>query len=124
MNELSLNREKLEIYRNDVDIVHKTALQVIKDFAQFGYEKNFPADLNLAYQDLFHQLLPTLRELMNIDMTRFYSLLYYIDLNEHSIKKGIKEMDEIPLEEVLAHLLLERELKKVITREHFKKSSQ
>ena len=124
MSELSLNYEKLDKYRNDADIVHKTSLQLIKDFAQFGFDINFPVNLNLAYQELFNQLIPTLKDLMNTEMTRLYSLLYYIDLNESMIKKGIKEMPDMPMEEVIAHLLLERELKKVITREHFKKASE
>lgn len=122
MNYPALQNEELKKYQNNADIVHKTTLQVIKDFAQFGFEINFPDNLNMAYQELFNQLLPTIKDLLNTDMTRLYSLLYYIDLNENSIKHGLKERTDLSLEEVISHLLLERELKKVITREHFKKA--
>lgn len=122
MDELSLNSEKLAKYRNDADIVHKTALQVIKDFAQFGFEINFPGNINFAYQDLLTQLIPTINNLLKTDLSKFYSLLYYIDLNENSIKKCLKEMENVPFDEAITHLLLERELKKVITREFFKRA--
>jgi hypothetical protein len=116
MNHLPLRKEDLKKYQNDVDIVHKTALQIIKDFAQFGLDISFPTNLNAAYIDLFEQLAPTIRDLLDSNQAKLFSLLYCIDLDEKYIKKSLEEMDEVPLHEVIAHLLLERELKKVITR--------
>jgi hypothetical protein len=123
MSNLPIKKEDVEKYRNDADIVHKTALQIIKDFAQFGFDISFPNDLNMAYTELFEQLTPVIRDLLEANVTKFFSLLYCIDLNEKAIKTGIDEMPEMPLSEVVAHLLLERELKKVITRDFFSKNS-
>jgi hypothetical protein len=122
MNNIPIHSEDLVKYYNDADIVHKTALQVIKDFNQFGFEIIFPDDLNMAYHELFNQLTPRIKDLLGTDMSKLFSLLYFIDLNENAIKKGLHELTDIPLEEVITHLLLERELKKVITREYFKRT--
>jgi len=122
MNKLPVTKEDFIKYSNDSEIVHKTAIQVIKDFSQFGYEINLPEDMNMAYDELFLQLVPNIRYLLSTEMSKLYSLLYFIDLNENSISKGIKESPDLPIEEVISHLLLERELKKVITREYFKKT--
>jgi hypothetical protein len=122
MNILSANSKELAKYRDDAGIVQKTALQVIKDFAQFGFDVSLPGNMNMAYLELFRQLSPKIKSLLDTDMTKLFSLLYYIDLNENTIKKGLKEMADIPFSEVVTHLILERELKKVLTREHFKNS--
>lgn len=124
MDKLPIHKDDLIKYQNDAEIVRKTALQVIKDFAQFGFEISFPDSIFVAYDQLFEQLIPALRELLIIDIGKLYSLLYTIDVNERMINKGLKEMPGISLEEIIAHLLLERELKKVLTREYFKKTGK
>ena len=123
MNSLPIRKEDLDKYRNDAEIVHKTALQIIKDFAQFSFDISFPVDLNIAYINLFEQLSPAIKDLLNTNITKLYSLLYCIDLNENNIKNGMKDMVDVPLHEVITHLVLERELKKVITRDYFNKNS-
>lgn len=123
MNDLVPHSGKdIDRYRNDREIVRKTALQIIKDFNRFGIEVQFPDDLRLAYTDLFAQLSPIIRDLLTSSHTTLYSLLYTIDLNEHSVAKGITEMQDMEMYEVISHLLLERELKKVITREYFSRN--
>jgi hypothetical protein len=123
MSHLPVTLEDLARYRNDREIVNQTAHQVIKDFVMFGYEINLPADLCFAYDDLFDQLSPVINELSVINISKLYSLLYAIDVNEKSIKRGINKMPEIPFYEVITHLILERELKKVITRRYFSRNS-
>jgi hypothetical protein len=123
MNSLPIRKEDLDKYRNDAEIVHKTALQVIKDFAQFNFDISFPVDLNMAYVDLFEQLSPAIKDLLNTNITKLFSLLYCIDLNEKTIKNVTNDMADVPLHEVITHLVLERELKKVITRDYFSKNN-
>lgn len=122
MSNYPLKKEDLQKYHNDEETVRKTALQVIKDFAGFGFSIEFPGDLNLAYDDLFDQLSPMIAEMINTNISRLYSLLYCIDLNEAVIQKGVAEMKDLTLNDVITHLILERELKKVLTREYFSKN--
>jgi hypothetical protein len=119
MSSIPVLKDDLAKYHNDKETVIKTARQVIKDFDRFGYEIDFPADICYAYDDLFEQLAPLIRELLNLNLSKLYSLLYSIDLNEKTIKKAVAEMADLPLYEVITHLILERELRKVLTREYF-----
>ena len=122
MQSLPLRKEDLLKYRNDRDIVHKTALQVQKDFATFGFDVQLPVDLHFAYDDLFDQLSPVIRHLLAINATKLYSLLYTIDLSENAIHKGLSEMSDMEIHEAITHLVLERELKKVLTRAYFSRN--
>lgn len=121
-NSFPITREDLIQYHNDEQVVRKTADQVIKDFAQFGIDIIFPGDLHMAYNDLFDQLAPHIRFLIRENQTKFYSLLYRIDLNESTIQKGSHTMSDLPLYDVITHLILERELMKVLTRIYFSKN--
>jgi hypothetical protein len=123
MNDLRVTEEDLAGYRNNKDIIGKTALQVIKDFGIYGYEIILPTDLCFAYDDLFAQLSPIIHELLNINISRLYSLLYAIDIGENKIKHSLNEMDNIPPHEIITHLILNRELLKVLTREYFRRKS-
>lgn len=120
---LPFRKEDIQRYHNDEQVVKKTAEQIIKDFGLFGMEVTFPENLHMAYNDLFDQLAPYILQLMNGNRTKFYSLLYRIDLNESAIKKGSLEMHDLPLHDVITHLILERELKKVLTRMYFSRNT-
>jgi hypothetical protein len=122
MSNLPFKKEDLRKHRDDRETVRKTALQVMKDFAGFGFSIEFPDDITIAYQDLFDQLSPVIADLINSNISKLYSLLYCIDLNEAIIRKGVAEMDNLSLHDVITHLILERELKKVLTREYFSKN--
>jgi hypothetical protein len=117
-----LKKEDLSKYYDDKEIVRKTALQVLKDFSSFGFSIDFPGDLRIAYNELFDQLTPVIAEMINSNISKLYALLYCIDLNEASIAKGVMEMKDLSLNDVITHLILERELKKVLTREFFSKN--
>ncbi len=115
-----ISKEDFLRSQNDREIVRKTAGQILKDFARFGIELEFPSDLAMAYVDLFDQLAQVIREMLAINTSTLYPLLYTIDLDEMAIQRGAGEMSELELPDVIAHLILERELKKVLLREYFK----
>jgi hypothetical protein len=50
------------------------------------------------------------------------SLLYQIDVSERSIQKKVESNPESQLSSAITDLILERELKKVITRNYFKEN--
>jgi len=119
---IPINENSIKKSRNDREIVRKTALQVIRDFNRFGIEIKFPGDLRMAYDELYAQLSPIIQELLNTNLSTVYSILYTVDLNEYKIKKGVAEMPDLELHEVISHLLLDRELRKVLTRDFFSRN--
>ena len=116
-----LNNETIVKYRDNSEFIRRTALQVIKDFNQFGLKVDFPEDFQYAYPVLFDQLKMHVTELINSNIKKLYSLLYRIDIHENTIREHVKEEKDFDLSEVITALILERELKKVILRDYFSK---
>ncbi len=100
---------EIEKYRHDLDVIRNTALQVAKDFEIYGVEISLPADELSAYEELKAQLIPVIEQLMCKNPEQLSQLLYRIDVNEKKSAAASNAPE-------LAHLILERELIKVITR--------
>ena len=77
----------VEKYRHDLEIIRKTAEQIIKDFQIFGFEITFSGNEYTAYDELKSQLTPLLFELYKSDLSTFQSLLYRIDISESKYRK-------------------------------------
>jgi hypothetical protein len=120
---LILSYSELERSRNDEKIVRETAQQVIKDFALFGITIEFPPDIHWAYYQLFDQLNEHVHRLLGTNNKLLLSLLYQIDVSEKRIQKSAMDNAEKQLSEIVTDLILERELKKVLTRNYFKQNS-
>lgn len=110
----------IEPYKNQKDIVEKTAMQIIKDFALFGMKIELTEGLEWNYDDLFRQLQPVIDRLMHNDYPRLLSLLYQIDLSPAAINTARTEQSEIPESELIPALIIYREFKKVIFRKYYK----
>lgn len=117
---LSFSDSELKKYRDNESIIRDTALQVIKDFALFGFQIEFPSDIKYAYQELSIQLENQINTLLSDNNKKILSLLYQIDIPEKKIQQKSSENPEISLPRIVTELILERELKKVLTRLYFK----
>jgi pyoverdine/dityrosine biosynthesis protein Dit1 len=113
---------KLETYHNKVDIIKATAKQIIKDFKLFDEKIVFEGQAETAYQELFQQILPIIDRLINLDSSRFFSLLYAIDVEESKIKQLLFKGGDFDPAEEITHLIIRRELIKVIIRKHYSNS--
>lgn len=117
---LNISNKELQKSRDDERIVRETAMQVIKDFGLFGMEVNFPSDIHWAYEQLFEQLHNYVSTMLNENNKKLLSLLYQIDVSEQKILSESKNQADKDLSEIVTELILDRELKKVITRNYFK----
>jgi hypothetical protein len=108
---------EIEKFRMNELIIKDTALQVIKDFANFGMDVSFPGDISLAYDSLFHQLKVIIADLLEREPEKLSALLYQIDLDESKMKKEPELFTE---HEYISEMILEREFLKVLTRHYFK----
>jgi hypothetical protein len=73
--------------------------------------------------DLFHALSNRLKSMINDDFAGLLQLLYRIDISEDKLRNLISiELDK-PASEVIAHLIIERQLQKVVSRKTFKSSA-
>lgn len=100
---------EIEKYRHDLEVIRSTASQVAKDFETYGVEIILPVNELNAYEDLKSQLIPVIEKLMHENPELLLQLLYRIDVNEKQSAAAANTSE-------IAHLILERELIKVITR--------
>jgi len=116
------NNLSIEPYRDREEIIRQVAAQIEKDFAQFGLEVQFSGDINYAYEELYSQLKEHLIWLMDRDYHRLILLLYQIDLNEKQVIQAELKYPDVPKSDLLAELVILRELRKVLIRNYFKEN--
>jgi len=121
MHELDkhISQNQLEIYLNKAELVTQTAEQIIKDFAIFGLDISFSGITVNAYTELHQQLIGQIDYLLRISPSKLVSVLYRIDLSEDELLKGEKELPNYNSVEAMAHLIIVRELKKVLSRKFY-----
>lgn len=110
----------VSVYYNNEKFVRETASQIILDFERFGIEIQFPENLHFAYDELFNQLLPEIENLLNTNQERLMAMLYAIDVSETLIKRKANLNPEKNFADLITDLTLDREFKKVLTRNYFK----
>ena len=114
-----ISASEIEQAKNNEEFIRKTAEQVSKDFGMFGLDIEFPERISKAYPLLMGQLATHLENLLNSQHEKLRSLLYQIDISEPTIYKAFDGKDTSEHPQILAHMVLERELKKVLLRHYF-----
>jgi hypothetical protein len=107
-------------YLNSAAIVEETARQIMKDFALFGVSISFSGNTDQAYFELHEQLTTQVSVLMERDFGRLLSVLYQVDISEKEIARAELELPHYNHVEIIAHQIIVRDLKKVLTRHYLK----
>ncbi len=115
-----MNLSNLSEYFNKLDLIKDTANQIIKDFEMFGLEIKFSGNAYNAYEELFEQIQPHIKKIIDTNQSKFMGILYRIDVNDEHIKKAIKENASESFSEIITDLIIKRELQKVVIRNHYK----
>ncbi len=105
---------------SNLDLLNETANQIIKDFEMFGVEIKFSGNNFDAYEELFNQIEPHIKKLIDVNQSKFMAILYRIDLSDEQIKKAVHTNSSESFSEIVTDLILKRELQKVVIRKHFK----
>lgn len=90
--------------------------QIEKDFGWFGLKIDLSVGMENVYKSLLEQIVQHIKGLLKQDTTRFFQLMYRIDVNEALLrsKLGITERADQELE--IAKLIIEKEANKVLWR--------
>lgn len=118
-----ISASELTLYKNNQLIVDQVALQTQKDFQLYDEKIEFTGNKDTAYEELFDQIKPIIFRMLELDSTRFFSLLYAIDVDEKKVRALLLGDEEVDVAVELTHLILERELLKVATRKLFSQQS-
>lgn len=110
----------IELYKTKNEVIRQTVDQIIKDFTMFGMDIEFTGNTDLAYEEMFRQLASYVSHLLGIDPHRLSALLYQVDLGENKVLESSALHPDWSLPEVIAELVIHRELKKVLIRNYYK----
>jgi hypothetical protein len=112
----------LSDYSQHLPYLRLTAEQVIKDFGFFGHEIAFTGNEKTAFEELFSQVLPLVKQLVDKDFAAFCNLLYRIDLAESTVRKMMRESEDFYAD--ITQSILKRALQKVVLRAHFNRPTE
>ncbi len=115
-----LNSQALRQACGRDDLIRKTAAQITKDFAEFGFEVSFSGNVEGFYDEVFKQMRVHIMHIMGEHYSQFLNFLYRIDVTESQVAIYQKEMGDASYEDALTELIIHREMKKVMIREYFK----
>jgi hypothetical protein len=114
----------IELYKTRKELIRQTAGQIIRDFERFGLDVFFTGNTEMAYEELFAQMVEHINQLLNHNFEKLLSLLYQIDVSESRIYEKELDYPEYSKAEIISELVIHRELKKVITRNYFKSNKK
>lgn len=117
---MPLEQLDLSPYKLQADIIQQTIHQIIKDFSTFGMEIYFTGNVAMAYEEVYRQLSGFIETLIMHDFHKLLALLYQIDLDDETIIKAEEGHPETTRHELIAELILYRELRKVVYRNYYK----
>lgn len=115
-----IKNDNVAAFLNSADIVQETAAQIMKDFGLFGVTITFSGNTNEAYHELHQQLITQVGVLLTNDYSRLLNILYQVDITDKEIARSALELPHYNHVEIVAHQIIVRDLKKVLTRRYFK----
>jgi hypothetical protein len=120
MNLPVITQQNIAQLLNKESFILNTIAQIQKDFGMYSIQINFDGNTATAYQQLMQQLGIEITKLLSIDKSKFQSILYRIDLSERHIQQALSKNFNLETNHTIAHEIIVRELKKVLTRFYFK----
>jgi len=120
MDKLDIPASAIQRCRSDKEIIELTIKQIIKDFALFGLQIDYDSALGFSWQQVYLGLETQIRHLLEASPAKILSLLYQIDIPDEKIMAQAEKQEKRQLSEVVSEMIMERELKKVLTRLYFK----
>ncbi|MFW6019692.1 MAG: hypothetical protein ACOCPM_03850 [Bacteroidales bacterium] len=117
--ELIQNTEyQLNQFSDRQKVLKELMRQVNKDFSDF-LSKEITAEEKLTAELIVERLTPVLKTLQNGPYEQLRQLLYKIDMEEGKLFQQLQGEDIEEHPRIMVWSILERELKKVVTRIHF-----
>jgi hypothetical protein len=100
----------------EVEKVSQVAVELPSEFPGLSIKDS-------TYDALFDALCNRLKYMINDDFSGLLQILYRLDISENKLRDLISTDLGKPASEVIAHLIIERQLQKVESRKMFKPST-
>jgi hypothetical protein len=108
-------------YKTRKEVLEKLICQINKDL-ELRVDIEWDVHGNNLYQAILDKLAPVIERLIRQGNGRVEQLLYKIDVSEMKVKEAIDSAVETDPAIIFTHLILERELQKVVFRMMYGKS--
>ncbi len=118
--DLTTGEFDIEPFKAQEEVIKQTVQQIIKDFAMFGMDVEFPIDMEMVYDNISRQLEGHISDLLGRNVQKLMALLYQIDIPEKNILDSWESHPEFTHAQVITELVIYRELRKVIFRNYYK----
>ncbi|MAZ36281.1 hypothetical protein OAA90_01550 [Salibacteraceae bacterium] len=121
MKATTTDKIDLNGYKTRKEVLEKLLQQINKDLElnlQIEWEKYG----TLLYQEIIDQVAPVIEKLIRQGNGRVEQLLYKIDVSELKVKEAIDSASETNPAVIFTHLIIERELQKVVFKLVYSKS--
>jgi hypothetical protein len=102
------------------DLFEAFKLQLIKDVEYCGLNADFVITLTADYEIIFTSAARFVKKIMGGSENKLSELLYRIDISEAQIAKLMKDKRELEFSDIIAELIIKRELQKVVLKKMFK----
>ena len=102
------------------DLFEKFKLQLQKDFENCGLDGKFAINLIPDYEFIFNAVNFEVEKINKSQPNKLNELLYRVDISEQQIKKAFNQNSNTTLNEIIADLIIKRELQKIVIKEHYK----
>ena len=93
----------------------------------FLAQQHLAAELNMppvpAGEEWMRQLAATINHLIQTDFARLVNILYRLDVSESRLKLLLQQQPDANAGELIANLMIERQLEKIATRNRFRTSN-
>ncbi len=119
MNLPELQGASLHSLLQQSDLREKLVHQIAKDLESCGLELNLAEARTLTYDSLLHNLDGLVKPLFVGSSQKLFSLLYRIDISEKDLAKAGLELNDYTHSEIISHVIIVRELKKILIREYY-----
>jgi len=116
-----MNNEIVNTWQSlSASLLEKFKIQLQKDFEQSNYPVDFISGLSGDYHTLVNTLVRHLKEAENKTSMNLMQLLYRVDISESQLKQYLHVNRNKEYFEVIAELIIKRELQKVVIKEKLK----
>jgi hypothetical protein len=102
------------------DLFEAFKLQLIKDLENCGLNADFVRTLTADYETILTSVARDVKKIMAGSENKLSELLYRIDISEAQIAKLMKDKRELEFSDIIAELVIKRELQKVVLKQMFK----
>jgi hypothetical protein len=75
----------------------------------------------ISMDELREKLIQHINHLISHDFNKLVTILYFVDVNETKLKKLLRENEGEPASEIIADLIIKRQIQKIKSKKEFRK---